>query len=217
MSKEQVEANRILSEYGRRMYDSHVRYFSGGYTASSNNIYRPARIKSMKRTAKRALILCAILILVMSLALAVCSALGLQIFNYKFDIKDGFIVITDLDDEDGNHFYRPEYIATGYAFKEVVSLGDTTRYYIYENENNELEYSIEEGISKDVVRYIDNEGYDVHKEVYSGYELLVYNDRISPRIIVYMEKNGTYIAMTGQLSMEEIHSIIDSLVVDEST
>ena len=194
MSKEQVEANRILSEYGRRMYDSHVRYFSGGYTASSNNIYRPARIKSMKRTAKRALILCAILILVMSLALAVCSALGLQIFNYKFDIKDGFIVITDLDDEDGNHFYRPEYIVPGYAFKEVVPLGDTTRYYIYENQNNE-----------------------VHKEVYSGYELLVYDDQNSPRIIVYMEKNGTYIAMTGQLSMEEIHSIIESLVVDEST
>lgn len=214
MSKEQVEANRILSEYGRRMYDSHVRYFSGGYTASSNNIYSPARIKSMKRTAKRALILCAILILVMSLALAVCSALGLQIFNYKFDIKDGFIVITDLDDEDGNHFYRPEHIATGYAFKEVVPLGDTTRYYIYENENNELEYTIEEGISKDVVRYIDNEGYDVHKEVYSGYELLVYDDRISPRIIVYMEKNGTYIAINGTLSLEEIYSIIDSFVVD---
>ena len=41
--------------------------------------------------------------------------------------------------------------------------------------------------------------------------------RASPLIVVYMEKNGTYIAMTGQLSMEEIHSIIDSLVVDEST
>ena len=214
MSKEQVEANRILSEYGRRMYDSHVRYFSGGYTASSNNIYRPVRIKSMKRTAKRALILCAILILVMSLAIAVCSALGLQIFNYKFDIKDGFIVITDLDDEDGNHFYRPEYIVPGYAFKEVVPLGDTTRYYIYENENNELEYTIEEGTSKDVVRYIDNEGYDVHKEVYSGYELLVYDDRISPRIIVYMEKNGTFIAISGPLSLEEIYSIIDSFIVD---
>ena len=214
MSKEQVEANRILSEYGQRMYDSHVRYFSGGNTASSNNIYRPARIKSMKRTAKRALILCAILILVMSLALAVCSALGLQIFNYKFDIKDGFIVITDLDDEDGNHFYRPEYIATGYAFKEVVPLGDTTRYYIYENQNNELEYTIEEGTSKDVVRYIDNEGYDVHKEVYSGYELLVYDNQNSPRIIVYMEKNGTYIAINGPLSLEEIYSILDSFIVD---
>lgn len=214
MSKEQVEANRILSEYGRRMYDSHVRYFSGGNTASSNNIYMPARIKSMKRTAKRALILCAILILVMSLALAVCSALGLQIFNYKFDIKDGFIVITDLDVEDGNHFYRPEYIVPGYAFKEVVPLGDTTRYYIYENQNNELEYTIEEGTSKDVVRYIDNEGYDVHKEVYSGYELLVYDNQNSPRIIVYMEKNGTYIAINGPLSLEEIYSILDSFIVD---
>lgn len=214
MSKEQVEANRILSEYGRRMYDSHVRYFSDGNTASANNTYRSARIKSMKRTAKRALILCAILILVMSLALAVCSALGLQIFNYKFDIKDGFIVITDLDDDDGNNFYRPEYIATGYAFKEVVPLGETTRYYIYENENNELEYTIEEGIDNDDVIYIDNDNYDVKKEVYSGYELIVYDDQTSPRIIVYLEKNGTYIAINGSLSMDEIHYIIDSFVVD---
>ena len=168
----------------------------------------------MKRTAKRALILCAILILVMSLALAVCSALGLQIFNYKFDIKDGFIVITDLDDDDGNNFYRPEYIATGYAFKEVVPLGETTRYYIYENENNELEYTIEEGIDNDDVIYIDNDNYDVKKEVYSGYELIVYDDQTSPRIIVYLEKNGTYIAINGSLSMDEIHYIIDSFVVD---
>lgn len=163
MSKYQIEAVQILSEYGRRMYDSHVIFFSGGNTSSSNYKYRPARIKSMQRTVKRALILCAILILVMSLALAVCSALGIQIFNYKFDIKDGFIVITNLDDEDGTHFYRPECVAMGYKFKEVVPLGESTRYYIYENENNELEYTIEEGISKDDVIYIDNENYDVQK------------------------------------------------------
>lgn len=215
MPKEQIEATRILSEYGRRMYNSHIRFFSAGNTASANNIYRPARIKTFRSTVKRVLILCAVLILVMSLTLAVCSALGLQIFNFKFDIKDGFIVITNLDDEDGTHFYRPEYVAKGYEFKEVVLLGESTRYYIYENENNELEYTIEEGISKDDIIYIDNEDYDVHKEVYSGYELHVYTDRNSPRIIVYMEKNGTYIAINGPLTLEEIHSIIDSFVVDK--
>ena len=31
-----------------------------------------------------------------------------------------------------------------------------------------------------------------------------------------MEKNGTYIAITGELSMDQIHSIIDSLVIDET-
>ena len=59
-----------------------------------------------------------------------------------------------------------------------------------------------------------SECYDVYKEVYSGYELIVYDDQTSPRIIVYLEKNGTYIAINGSLSMDEIHYIIDSFVVD---
>lgn len=214
MSRYQTEASQILSEYGRRMYDSHVRYFSNSNKSSANYAYKPVRVRSVRRSIKRALILCAVLILVMSLALAVCSALGLQIFNYKFDIKDGFTVITNLSEEDGNHFYRPKYVAKGYVFKEVVPLGESTRYYIYENENDELEYTIEESINKDAVIYIDNENYDVQKEVYSGYELIVYDDQTSPRIILYMEKNGTYIAINGSLSIEEIHSIIDSFVVD---
>ena len=214
MSNKQIEAKRILSEYGRRMYDSRIRFFSVDNKASANNTYRSVRIKSSSHTVKRALILCAVLILVMSLTLAVCSALGLQVFNYKFDIKDGFIVITNIDDEDGAHFYRPKYVANGYVFKEVVPLGDSTRYYVYANKNNELEYTIEERTNKDDVIYIDNENYDVQKEVYSGYELIVYDDQTSSRIIVYMEKNGTYIAINGSLSIEEIHSIIDSFVVD---
>ena len=214
MQKDKAKAEQILKEYGQRMYDSHVRYFDVNLSSADKSAYKTTRVKPPRFNVRRALILCATLILAMALTAIVCSALGLQIFNYKFDIKDGFIVITDLDDEDGNHFYRPEHIATGYAFKEVVPLGDTTRYYIYENQNNETEYTIEEGISKDVVRYIDNEGYDVHKEVHSGYELLVYDDRISPRIIVYMEKNATYIAINGPLSLEEIYSIIDSFIVD---
>ena len=60
------------------------------------------------------------------------------------------------------------------------------------------------------------EGFDINKETYGEYELIVFRDQTSPLIVVYMEKNGTYIAITGQLSMEQIHSIIDSLVVDES-
>ena len=68
----------------------------------------------------------------------------------------------------------------------------------------------------DGIVYADNEGYDISKEIYGEYELIVFRDQTSPLIVVYMEKNGTYIAITGQLSMEEIHLIIDSLVVDDS-
>ena len=216
MSKETAEAERILAEYGRLMFDSHARYFSSDVDVIQAKAYAPVRARSTKHIGKRALILCAAMILVMSLTVVVCSALGLQIFNYKFDIKDGFIVITNLDEENGTCYYRPEYIADHYSYSDTVNLNDSIVFYTYTNDDNGLEYTIEESISKDGIVYADNEGYDISKEIYGEYELIVFRDRTSPLIVVYMEKNGTYIAITGQLSMEEIHLIIDSLVVDDS-
>ena len=216
MSKETAEAERILTEYGRLMFDSHARYFSCDVDVIQAKAYAPIRARSTKHIGKRALILCATMILVMSLTVVVCSALGLQIFNYKFDIKDGFIVITNLDEENGTCYYRPEYIADHYSYSDTVNLNDSIVFYTYTNDDNGLEYTIEESISKDGIVYADNEGYDISKEIYGEYELIVFRDQTSPLIVVYMEKNGTYIAITGQLSMEEIHLIIDSLVVDDS-
>ena len=216
MSKETAEAERILTEYGRLMFDSHARYFSSDVDVIQAKAYVPVRARSTKHIGKRALILCAAMILVMSLTVVVCSALGLQIFNYKFDIKDGFIVITNLDEENGTCYYRPEYIADHYSYSDTVNLNDSIVFYTYTNDDNGLEYTIEESISKDGIVYADNEGYDISKEIYGEYELIVFRDQTSPLIVVYMEKNGTYIAITGQLSMEEIHLIIDSLVVDDS-
>ena len=216
MSKETAEAERILTEYGRLMFDSHARYFSSDVDVIQAKAYAPVRARSTKHIGKRALILCAAMILVMSLTVVVCSALGLQIFNYKFDIKDGFIVITNLDEENGTCYYRPEYIADHYSYSDTVNLNDSILFYTYTNDDNGLEYTIEESISKDGIVYADNEGYDISKEIYGEYELIVFRDQTSPLIVVYMEKNGTYIAITGQLSMEEIHLIIDSLVVDDS-
>ena len=216
MSKETAEAERILTEYGRLMFDSHARYFSSDVDVIQAKAYAPVRARSTKHIGKRALILCAAMILVMSLTVVVCSALGLQIFNYKFDIKDGFIVITNLDEENGTCYYRPEYIADHYSYSDTVNLNDSIVFYTYTNDDNGLEYTIEESISKDGIVYADNEGYDISKEIYGEYELIVFRDQTSPLIVVYMEKNGTYIAITGQLSMEESHLIIDSLVVDDS-
>ena len=216
MSKETAEAERILTEYGRLMFDSHARYFSSDVDVIQAKAYAPVRARSTKHIGKRALILCAAMILVMSLTVVVCSALGLQIFNYKFDIKDGFIVITNLDEENGTCYYRPEYIADHYSYSDTVNLNDSIVFYTYTNDDNGLEYTIEESISKDGIVYADNEGYAISKEIYGEYELIVFRDQTSPLIVVYMEKNGTYIAITGQLSMEEIHLIIDSLVVDDS-
>lgn len=215
MSKEKAEAEKILSEYGRRMFSSHARYFSSDDEVSQADKYVSVRARSPKRIAKRAILLCATMILIMSLAVVAASALGLQIFNYKFDIKDGFIIITNLNEESGSYFYKPEYTADGYSYKDTLSIGDIV-IYTYTDKETDLEYTIDESRTKESIVYLDNDGYDYSKEIYGEYELIVYRDQASPRIIVYMEKNGTFIAINGQLSMDQIHQIIDSLVIDDS-
>lgn len=215
MSKEKAEAERILSEYGRRMFASHARYFSSDDEVSQIDKYVSVRTRSTKRIAKRAILLCAAMIFIMSLAVVAASALGLQIFNYKFDIKDGFIVITNLNEDCGSYFYKPEYTADGYSYKDTLSIGDVV-IYTYKDKGTGIEYTIDESRTKESIVYIDNDGYDYSKEIYGEYELIVYRDQASPRIIVYMEKNGTFISITGQLSMDQIHQIIDSFVIDDS-
>lgn len=215
MSKVKAEAERILSEYGRRMFASHARYFSSDDEVSHADKYVSVRTRSTKRIAKRAILLCAAMILIMSLAVVAASAFGLQIFNYKFDIKDGFIVITNLNEDSGSYFYKPEYTADGYSYKDTLSIGDI-EIYTYNDKETGLEYTIDESRTKESIVYLDNDGYDYSKEIYGEYELIVYRDQASPRIVVYMEKNGTFISITGQLSMDQIHRIIDSFVIDES-
>ena len=216
MSKHTAEAEKILAEYGRRMFESHVRYFDSNEVDNSERVvtYAHVRPRSSKRILNRALILCATMILIMSLTVVVCSALGLQIFNYKFDFRDGYIVITNIDEENGSYYYKPEYIADNYAYKDTLLLGEILIYTYTDDAGKE--YTIRENKTKNGIVYLDNEGYDTFKETYSEYELVVYRDQNSPRMIVYMEKNGTYIAITGELSMDQIHSIIDSLTIDKS-
>ena len=214
MSRDKAESERILSEYGRRMFESHVDYFDVTDSYPAERQFISGRLNSVRRITKRALILCATLILVMSLAIGVCCALGLQIFNYKFDINDGFIVITRIDDEDGSHFYKPTYIADGYSFSEVESLDNTRRYYIYKDDANNLEYTISESTDSSEVIFIDNENYEQANEVYGSYELVVFEDRFSSLVVVYMEKEKTYISIGGHLTLDQIHSIIDSFEID---
>lgn len=216
MSKHTAEAEKILAEYGRRMFESHVRYFDSNEVDNSERVvtYAHVRPRSSKRILNRALILCATMILIMSLTVVVCSALGLQIFNYKFDFRDGYVVITNIDEENGSYYYKPEYIADNYAYKDTLLLGEILIYTYTDDAGKE--YTIRENKTKNGIVYLDNEGYDTFKETYSEYELVVYRDQNSPRMIVYMEKNGTYIAITGELSMDQIHSVIDSLTIDKS-
>lgn len=215
MAKEVIEAEKILSEYGRRMYEAHITYFDVGNNSIPREDYVPARKRSRRRSLRLSLILCAVLLLVLSLTITVCSALGLHLFNFKFDLKDGFIVITRTDNESGAHFYKPTYIADNYSFSETVELDDSERSYIYVDKDSNLDYVISESKDSDSTIYIDDEDYEKHKEYYNSYELVVFNDRTTSLLVVRLEIDNTYISISGHLTIDQIHSIIDSFEIDD--
>lgn len=214
MKKNILEANRILSEYGKRLYQFRSDYFNAEEKHDAIASFTTARIAPSRHLGKRAFILCAVLIIVMSLTVVICSALGIQIFNFRFDYKDGHIILTNRSELPGDNFYKPEYTANRYHFTESVNLGKSGIYYIYETENKKQSYIIEENLSAQDVHYVDNEGYEESSEIYGEYELRIFKDLFSPTVIVYLEKNGTYISINGDLTLKEMHNIIDSLVVD---
>jgi len=207
------KANRILKEYGKRMFEAHSDYFKVEQNHSS---FTPVHARCSRRTAKRALVLCAVLILVFAVAVAVCSALGVNLFNFRFDYRDGYIVITGNEEDSGQCFYTPEYVVPGYTLNDVVTLGDNNRFYEFTSEDGKSSYIIEEGISNNTIRYVDNEGYDESTVLYGDYELKVFQEQSGPNIIVYLEKNGTYISIHGDLSLDQVYSIIDNLRVIKS-
>lgn len=211
MSSSIREANRILKEYGKRLFEAHADYFNSEEMHPSSAYIHA---KPPRRIARRALILCAVLILVMALAVAVCSAFGIHLFNYRFDYRDGHIIITSIEEKSGNYFYVPNYTVPGYTSDGIVESGESTRFYSFISEDGKSSYLIEEGFDRNTILYVDNDGYDESTIIYQEYELKVFKDQSDSFINVYMEKDGTFISIQGSISLEEVYSIIDSLVVD---
>ena len=213
MSNTKQKAETILKKLGMKAYQSHVNYFSTKDNCStSQHIY--AKKSSFRQLAKRAMLVCAILVLIMALTLVVCDALGLSLFNFSFSFKDGFMVVKSKDDESGKHFYKPEYIAEGYHFDTIHIQDKYTRFYIYSSDKDDSYYTVDEGLSKDTIRFIDDEGYTNTKKTHGQYQLIIYESDFSPKLKVYFEKDKTYVCVSGDLTLEQVQKIIDSLKID---
>ena len=213
MSNTKQKAETILKKIGMKAYQSHVNYFSTKDNCStSQHIY--AKKSSFRQLAKRAMLVCAILVLIMALTLVVCDALGLSLFNFSFSFKDGFMVVKSKDDESGKHFYKPEYIAEGYHFDTVHIQDKYTRFYIYSSDKDDSYYTVDEGLSKDTIRFIDDEGYTNTEKTHGQYQLIIYESDFSPKLKVYFEKDKTYVCVSGDLTLEQVQKIIDSLEID---
>ena len=207
------KADTILEDLGMEAYQSHVSFFSTNDACSTTkHVYTKA--SSFKQLAKRAMLVCAILILVMALTLIVCDALGLKLFNFSFNFKDGFMIVKSQDDENGKHFYKPQFIVEGYHFDTVHIQDKYTRFYIYSSDKDDSYYTVDEGLSKDTIRFIDDEGYTNTEKTHGQYQLIIYESDSSPKLKVYFEKDKTYVCISGDLTIELAQKIIDSLKID---
>ena len=213
VSNTKQKAETILKKLGMKAYQSHVNYFSIKDNCSTSQ-YIYAKKSSFRQLAKRAILVCAILVLIMALTLVVCDALGLSLFNFSFSFKDGFMVVKSKDDESGKHFYKPEYIAEGYHFDTVHIQDKYTRFYIYSSDKDDSYYTVDEGLSKDTIRFIDDEGYTNTEKTHGQYQLIIYESDSSPKLKVYFEKDKTYVCISGDLTIELAQKIIDSLKID---
>ena len=213
VSNTKQKAETILKKIGMKAYQSHVNYFSTKDNCSTSQ-HSYAKKSSFRQLAKRAMLVCAILVLIMALTLVVCDALGLSLFNFSFSFKDGFMVVKSKDDESGKHFYKPEYIAEGYHFDTVHIQDKYTRFYIYSSDKDDSYYTVDEGLSKDTIRFIDDEGYTNTEKTHGQYQLIIYESDSSPKLKVYFEKDKTYVCISGDLTIELAQKIIDSLKID---
>ena len=142
------------------------------------------------------------------------DALGLKLFNFSFNFKDGFMIVKSQDDENGKHFYKPQFIVEGYHFDTVHIQDKYTRFYIYSSDTDASYYTVDEGLNKDTIRYIDNEGYRKTEKTHGQYQLIIFQDDSSPKTKAYFEMDKTYICISGDLTIEQIKKIIDSLEID---
>ena len=212
MFRHNFNANKILKTYGKAMFDSHVTYMDD---ATNDTPLAPSPSVPRRRFSfRRVAIVCLVLILCFAMAMVVCDALGIQIFNFNFDQKKDHAVLTSKNTQDGEKYYKPSFIVKGYHLDDVIDTGSALRDYSYEKGDSNVYYTVSETTSTKTRLYIDTEGYDHEKIVHGEYDVRLYKDQHSPLVIAYLQKDNTYISIQGKLSEDDVFKIIDSLKSD---
>ena len=56
---------------------------------------------------------------------------------------------------------------------------------------------MDEGLHKDTIRYIDDDGYRKTEKTHGQYQLIIYQSDSSPKMKVYFEIDKTYVCIAG--------------------
>ena len=204
-------SEKILKNFGVELFDSHVTYVDG--FSMKRNVLSPEHFRLRKYSIRRLAYICVIIILLLAMTVAVCGALGINIFNFHYDHRPGHAFLLKDNDESGKDFYRPDYVVDGYRFDGIEELDKGTRIYAYVNEENQY-YSIQEERDASVTIDINTEDCDIEEKIVGDIEVKFYHWRTDSSCSAYFVKNNTFFIIHGCISQSEMISIINSLKLD---
>ena len=205
------QSKDILKAFGREVFDSHVRYVDSFQPLHEGTA--PAKFRWRRQTLRRTAYVCILVALLFAMTLAVCSALGIQIFNFHFEQKPGHSFLIRNDDEDGQLFFQPGYTAKGYHLAEVQDLAPGTRIYSYVNDEG-VYYSITEEQDADATIDINTEDCDTERIIIGDLEVRMYYWHADGSSSAYFLKDKTYFTLHGYLGRDEMISVIKSFAPD---
>lgn len=201
MSRYRRQAKRILKRYGKAEYRARLDYIKGFLPEEPSYVGRI----SFRHLGKRCLVIALILTLTMSMAVVAASAFGIRLFGFNLFEYDDHTEITRNEEvmpEGEARFYEPTYVPEGYELISEDGFEGQDKWFVYQNEEGEYLY-INQSVSDSFIANINNENCEIRKEIIDDME--------EEGMMYILEKNGTYVDVSGSINALEFEKIIYGL------
>lgn len=204
------QAKKILRLYGKAEYQARIDYIKGFLPEEPSYVGRIG----FRHLGKRCLMIVLILTLTLAMAVVTASAFGIQLFGFKlFEYSDHTEITRDEEVvlEGEARFYEPTYVPEGYELISEDGFEDLDKWLVYQDKEGNYLY-IDQSISDSFMANINNENCEIGKEIINEMEVYVYDYYDDEEGSMYvLEKNGTYIDISGVMDDLEFEKIIKGL------
>lgn len=214
MIKERVRSQRILKQYGKALYHSHISSvdnYLGDIDISNEVFHISSGVRGYyHRFLRRTVLVILILIFTFALTITICSALEIELSNITFIQKKGYAVLQNHNKNGGCVYYAPTYTAKGYRHYDTSKDKQMGITYTYVNKKNQ-NYTIVIDSSKGGKTSITTENTIKSTGHVGESEVVYYENKNDGSILVLLQKRNTLIYIMGYLNRAEIDKIIRGL------
>lgn len=203
------QAKKILKLYGKAEYQARLDYIKGFLPEEPSYVGRIG----WRYLGKRCLVIALILTLTLAIAVVTASAFGIQLFGFSlFEHSDHTEITRDEEVvlEGEARFYEPTYVPEGYELISEDGFEDLDKWYVYQNEEGDYLY-IDQSVAENFMANINNEDREVRQEIIDEMEVYIYDYHNDEGMMYVLNKNGTYIDVSGMMDETEFEKIIYGL------